>query len=274
MESDLHLVDISNGFLRFYKYEENAKGKYFYYKLDGTKLVNKAYSSLSAFFEGMAVFIETGERNEIGKTGFINTDGNIIYMDDYLLISPFLNGYAVVYNHDGYNFINKSFNPLLKKSLDVKYITPFFHGVSVFYDRKNGKGSFGVVYTDGSIVFIKKDKEIRTSFIDGVAIIKENKTGKFSLIDTNLNEITGFKYELLTGSSLILQDPLCSYDFCDIVGTYFESVYYSSKHSQYTTKSEDIYFAKYDNKSFYINSKGECVKDCQNAPENHPRVKQ
>jgi KWG repeat domain protein len=37
--------------------------------------------------------------------------------------------------------------------------------------------------------------------------------------------------------------------------------------------SEGLAQVKLNNKWFYINQKGECVKDCNNAPADHPIAK-
>ena len=37
--------------------------------------------------------------------------------------------------------------------------------------------------------------------------------------------------------------------------------------------SEGLAFVELNGKLFYINKRGECVKDCNNAPADHPRAK-
>ena len=79
------------------------------------------------------------------------------------------------------------------------------------------------------------------SFLEGFACVKKN--GKYGFINTDGKTIIPFIY-----------------DDCSS----FEQRWYTNYNTAYVT---------INGLSFYINKQGQCVKNCENAPPNHPKAK-
>lgn len=138
--------------------------------------------------------------------------------------------------------------------------------------EKNGK--WGFKDTTGNVAIpAKYDKTY--DFSEGLAQVKVGK--KWGFIDSTGKEITAIKYnytaEFEYGVAWVKFNG--KYGLIDKTGKEIVSPIYKEIDGFFDDKTAFVCIScKDDYEGFFtINTKGECVKDCENAPKDHLRVK-
>ena len=114
-----------------------------------------------------------------------------------------------------------------------------------------------------------KKYDWKGKYYEGLASVKLN--GKWGFIDKTGKEVTPIKYDYAVGFSEGLASVKLNnkYGFIDKTGKEVIPIKYDDAYMF----SEGLAEVKLEGKYFYINRKGECVKDCNNAPADHPKAK-
>lgn len=287
IENDkLIFVNTSNGFYKFFNKNDET---YLYYDSNGSQLGNKSFNFLDNFSEDLALF-NLFNANKVLIYGYLNSKGELFYLDEkYGMAFPFQEDVAIVVLNSShlkskdikYNFINKDYEPILKKSLDLIICSPFYNGYSLVI-TKGKESRTGIMDKQGNLMFPPENIELLTPFDKGVAIA--SKDGKKGLVDLNFNPITGFIFTRMSGGNNLNSTSVCIYDFCRLQSKFYD--YVQDGIVQKTKKKFEFtsFEVKIDNNytninaygnctsncPFYVDIKGECVKDCQNAPKDYP----
>ena len=108
-------------------------------------------------------------------------------------------------------------------------------------------------------------------FSEGLALVKLNN--KYGFIDKAGKEVIPIKYDDAYSFSEGLAKVKLNnkYGFIDKTGKEVIPIKYDDAYS--FSKISSLALVKLEGKWFYINQKGECVKDCNNAPSDHPIAK-
>ena len=129
----------------------------------------------------------------------------------------------------------------------------------------NGKYGF-IDKTGKEVTPIKYDD---AWFSEGLAQVKIN--GKWGFIDKTGKEVIPIKYDnaslFLEGLAIVELNG--KWGFIDKTGKEVIPIKYDDIYSF----SKGLAEVELNGKSFYINRKGECVKNCNNAPADHPKAK-
>ena len=114
-----------------------------------------------------------------------------------------------------------------------------------------------------------KKYDWKNEYYEGLERVSLN--GKLGFIDKTGKEVIPIKYDdawnFLEGLAMVKLDK--KYGFIDKTGKEVIPIKYDYAEGF----SEGLAQVKLNNKWFYINQKGECVKDCNNAPADHPIAK-
>lgn len=114
-----------------------------------------------------------------------------------------------------------------------------------------------------------KKYDWKDEYYEGLAMVKLDK--KYGFIDKTGKEVIPIKYDDAESPSEGLAKVKLNdkYGFIDKTGKEVIPIKYDYAEGF----SEGLAQVKLNNKWFYINQKGECVKDCNNAPADHPIAK-
>ena len=114
-----------------------------------------------------------------------------------------------------------------------------------------------------------KKYDWKDTYHEGLAIVKLNN--KYGFIDKTGKEVIPIKYDNAWSFSEGLASVKLNnkYGFIDKTGKEVIPIKYDDAWGF----SEGLAFVELNGKLFYINKRGECVKDCNNAPADHPRAK-
>ena len=106
-------------------------------------------------------------------------------------------------------------------------------------------------------------------YYEGLAMVRLDK--KYGFIDKTGKEVIPIKYDNAWNFSEGLASVKLNgkWGFINKIG---EEVI-PLKYDKVENFSEGFAKVKLNGKVFYINKRGECVKDCNNAPADHPRAK-
>ena len=116
-----------------------------------------------------------------------------------------------------------------------------------------------------------KKYDWKGEYYEGLAKVKLND--KYGFIDKTGKEVIPIKYDDAYSFSegLALVKLNNKYGFIDKTGKEVIPIKYDDAYS--FSKISSLALVKLEGKWFYINQKGECVKDCNNAPSDHPIAK-
>ncbi|WP_462351775.1 WG repeat-containing protein [Capnocytophaga leadbetteri] len=114
-----------------------------------------------------------------------------------------------------------------------------------------------------------KKYDWKDEYYEGLAMVKLDK--KYGFIDKTGKEVIPIKYDDAESPSEGLAKVKLNdkYGFIDKTGKEVIPI----KYDYVADFSEGLAEVELNNKWFYINQKGECVKDCNNAPADHPIAK-
>jgi len=109
----------------------------------------------------------------------------------------------------------------------------------------------------------------KDEYYEGLAVVEYRR--KYGFIDKTGKEVIPIKYDDAHSFSEGLAKVKLNdkYGFIDKTGKEVIPIKYDYAEGF----SEGLAQVKLNNKWFYINQKGECVKDCNNAPADHPIAK-
>ena len=141
----------------------------------------------------------------------------------------------------------------------------YYEGLAIVgYRRK-----YGFIDKAGKeVIPIKYDEA--WDFSEGLARVKLND--KWGFIDKTGKEVIPIKYDYAERFSegLAVVEYRGKYGFIDKTGKEVIPIKYDDV---YSFSEISLALVKLEGKWFYINPKGECVIDCNNAPSDHPRAK-
>ncbi|MBU0487436.1 MAG: WG repeat-containing protein [Bacteroidetes bacterium] len=215
---------------------------------DGNKMVNRRYTAVGEFHEGIAWFRQGGRygyidvngkiiiksrfagaknfsngmaevKNRKNLWGFIDKTGNQVIDYKYRITSPFSCERAVVFNNIWACIINKQGGVVNDSSF--RYVSSYHSGQALVRTKKgcyfidiDGKKSTGKVYDDAK------------PFKNGVAFVKNKKL--WAVIDTLGNNITSYKYFHLFhyDDERLIYDPGNIYGLANMRGFTFLPVAY------------------------------------------------
>ena len=114
-----------------------------------------------------------------------------------------------------------------------------------------------------------KKYDWKGTYYEGLAVVEYRR--KYGFIDKTGKEVTPIKYDYAYSFSEGLASVKLNnkYGFIDKTGKEVIPIKYDDAWGF----SEGLAFVELNGKLFYINKRGECVKDCNNAPADHPRAK-
>ena len=169
------------------------------------------------------------------KFGFIDKTGKEVIPAKYYYAEKFKDGLAKVGNVDGSSMYFGYIDKAGKEVIPIKYdnLNDFKNDLAIMRRFLDGDLKSGFVDKTGKEFILKYDKVY--DFSEGLAIVKHNN--KYGFIDKTGKEVTPIKYDYAVSFS------------------------------------EGLASVKLEGKWFYINPKGECVKNCDNAPADHPKAK-
>lgn len=258
-DKNLKYINYTEGYIRMFKWDAVENFRYFLYDLQG-KVINKiGFNYLDNFCDDYALFRESsGKMGDFNRTGYVDKNGSLNYLDKYFEVYPYRSNVAIVElrnDRNKFNFIDKDFNEILKKPIELSLFTPFYDNIA-FIVFENGKRA--TIDTSGSIKYIPKNVEIISPFSNNVAIAKSNN--KLGLIDKDFNEITGFIYDNIKNDSFFLKPVSdCLADWCRIMSKYYG---WTSREFIVRKKVElnfDFFEVTKDNKSLKIDKQGDIV---------------
>ena len=157
------------------------------------KSLSLPYKEAGYFSEGLAKF-----KDNNGKWGFINKEGDIVIEADYSSVSPFINGYAIVFklSDDGYNevgVIDNTGEEIIE--ISDKYRSIWFSDGGEFRFWKEDEAGF---LDEEGDEFIEEDWSRLLSFENGYASFLENgeEELEWGLIDEDGEVIIKAKEEM------------------------------------------------------------------------------
>ncbi|MHA4847771.1 WG repeat-containing protein [Flavitalea antarctica] len=154
------VLDFSEGFAVVVEH-----GKYGYINKDGVELIKPQYEDAASFSEGLAA-VKINDKN-----GFINTDGRMVIGPRYARacwVSAFSEGLAPVYfEDDAAGYIDREGKLIIPA--DYLYVSAFSEGLALVQPK--GKTKYGYINKKGEIV-IEPIYELSLPFSEGVASVK------------------------------------------------------------------------------------------------------
>ena len=133
-------------------------------KKGDTKFVLNAAKYVSAFNEGLAIFVTENE-----KYGFVDKTGNLIINAQFERALPFNGDFARIWQKETAGFIDKTGKITINPQF--KAVGPFSEEMAAFY---NGK-QWGYINAKGAYI-INPQFEDAGKFSDGMAVIKQGRS--------------------------------------------------------------------------------------------------
>jgi len=132
---------------------------------------------------------------QMGISGFKDTDGRVVIKPGYEATGEFRNGYAwVKLDHKRYYYIDRNEQPLLNYTFDRCY--DFQDGMARVYDKNEAKGYIGFGYIDRvGKVRIPLIYKRAMDFVNGYALVMDDSRAWF-LIDKDGKKVHGPNSEL------------------------------------------------------------------------------
>ena len=219
-----------------------------------TQKVSNKYDYKSEFSDGIAMV----KLND--KWGYIDKTGREIIPIQYDNCDKFSEGIARVKLNYKWGYIDKTGREIIPIQYDEAH--PLADGmIALELNRKTGYAN----KTGKVIIPFKYDGS--QFFREGAAGVKLN--GKWGFIDKTGREIIPLKYgeveHFYNGMSGVKLNG--KWGFIDKTGREIIPLKYDDCYA-----IGELGGVKLNGKLFYINKKGECVKDCHNAPSDHPRA--
>lgn len=215
------------------RFEDN--GKYGYKDAVGKVVIPPKYDVAYDFSEGLAT-VGTGYYGE-EKYGYIDKIGKIVIPLKYESAGNFTSGLAVVGLDSKYGLIDKAGNQVVPFKYD--YIDTLTGGLTVVALGDK----YGFIDQAGKEVVPLRYGLAETGYPGGLALVEQDD--KWGFVDQTGKIVIPLRYDSTRKTNMYYDSP----DDLDKI---------------------EVYIGE---KSFLINTKGECIKDCDNAPENHPKVK-
>ncbi len=261
------VIDINGKVIISIKYDEviqtrygmfivKYKDKFSFKDSFGNDINSNKYDDISGIYcEGLlAVGVN-------GKYGYIDSLGKEAISLNFDYAKEFYEGLAAVERDGKYGYINSN----------GEQIIPFQFEEAKGFEKGRAcvslNDKYGLINRKGEIVVsCIYDKDIY--FTDsGIAAV--NLNNKFGFIDLNGNEIIQLKYDEAFGfyGGLARVKTNGYYGFIDINGKEVIPLIYKSAFF-----FDGIISVLYKNKLFDINARGECIRDCNGIPKNHPRI--
>lgn len=181
---------------------------------------------------------------------FVNDKGNVVYTGSYENMT-----YEPPSFKSGMLRLRKKIVANKKSKVYFGYLDINLNeAVPFIYDKgQDFIGNFAVVSKDGKTGVIDKNNKVIVEFKEQDIYIYRNA---FAQIRISLD---AFKYK---------------YGFVNLNSPYSYFILYDSMTTTTTLFDADgLLKVKIDGKEFAINKQGQCVKDCHNAPANHPKAK-
>lgn len=195
----------------------------YFIDLNGNVLSKKKYSSVNAYYDGVAWVSDLTDASAYGgepfygidknekaitdkygrfdhfseglaavkkddKWGFINTKGKMVIKAKYDEVENFTNGFAEVKINEKWGYINTSGKEITK----MKYSTtqPFCNGFAQVGDFSNNRGYINTAGDE--IIPIRYDSFSEDCINNGIVWAKENSL--FIILDASGKPVTGFRY--------------------------------------------------------------------------------
>ena len=201
VETDGNNVFVNN--IKLYQYEEekeldlypfvDEEGRYGYIDSSGEVIIEPQYGYANFFSEGMA-FVVIDE-----KGAYINEKGEVITSGDYFYGDSFCNGLAVVYYYDIKGneeddeisaVINKDGKEVLRDKYD--YVTTEYNGFIVA-EKDNKETLYDV---NGNEISLSNKCSIYRGYIDGYAVIQDNESYDYYILNEDLKIINFNEYNI------------------------------------------------------------------------------
>ena len=231
------------------------------------KILNYEYDNL--FSDSLATVRDVNTR----KIGYVDYNGKLIIPCIFDRADGFMdNGMALVNivtnNKNGYKLINKLGNDILP-NINYDPASPSEGLAVISFDNEK----VGFINNKGETV-IPAIYYAASQFCNGYAWVSNkkrevaliDKDGKIKIPFTNFGSYS----DVLCKEGFYIMTKAKKFGIIDFNGNVIIPFIYKSISSQ---NINSIYVSLNGEKYFEINTKGECVKDCENAPADHPKAK-
>ena len=163
----------------------NHKGKYGYANMNGEFVITPQFDYADDFSDNIAR-VQKGK-----KWGYIDTQGNSVVDIRYEAIqNDFTDGLAWVKLKNKYGYVNNKGEQIIPLKYANAY--PFSDGCAAVVVKEKNKFLFGYINTSGNEIIKPIYEHCIARFAYGRSAIK--KDGKWAIINTKGEQITGFEY--------------------------------------------------------------------------------
>lgn len=210
----------------------------------------------------------------VGKRGLIDSTGLKVLDIKYDKIGPFVGDLAYVRGQEKYGYVDKNGAEIIPLIYDKA--ESFREGLALTGIQKPNPQKFsgfetyyGYIDPEGKEVIPHRYVAAK-NFSGGVAVVLESwgRDG-WKLIDKRGNILTPSGYDDISFQSLglLAVQNGDKWGYLNTLGDLVIPLRYDKVSDFY---EEGVAGVTVDNKSFFINKRGECVLDCENAPAGHP----